>query len=136
MAFHVFIDTHWKVGVVRFAGCVTGGEVIRAVGAMLEHPGWTPGYRRLSDAAGVAMMDITPDDFDGMMLQEFAEHERIGGGRKAMVIPPRLLDISEVYRLSIQRGPHPYELELFTDERAAWRWLCGPCAEDAALTRR
>jgi hypothetical protein len=135
MAFHVQIDTRWQVGVVRFAGRVTGREIVSAIGAMLAHPLWKPGYARLSDSSAVSVMDVMPDDLEAMILQEHAEHECIGGGRKAMVVPARLLDISQVYKLSIERGPHPYELEVFTDEAEAWRWLCGPCAEDASLTR-
>ena len=135
MAFHVHVDTQWRVGVIRFMGCVAGSEVIRAISTMLDHPDWEPGYCRLTDSAGVSVMDVTPDDLERMVLQEHAEYERMGPGRKAMVVPERLLDIAEVYRQSIQRGPHPYELELFTDEAEAWRWLCGPCVDDAALTR-
>ena len=135
MAFHVRIDTRWRVGVIRFMGSVAGSEIIRAIAVMLDHPDWKPGFRRLTDSSGVLVMDVTPDDFERMVLQEHAEYERMGDGRKAMVVPPRLLDISEVYKRTVERGPHPFEIELFTDEAAAWRWLCGPGVDDRELTR-
>ena len=135
MAFHVQVDVRWQVGIIRFAGRVTGREIVRAIGALLAHPQWKPGYARLADSAGVAVMDVMPDEMEAMMLQEHAEFERIGGGRKAMVVPPRLIDIAQMYKISVERSPHPHEVEVFTDERRAWHWLCGPCVEDEALTR-
>jgi hypothetical protein len=123
MAADLLIQPERRLAIVRYSGFVTGRDIVRTIGEMLDHPDWRPGFRRLSSTAKVATMDVTPADLEAMYQQDLAERARVGAGRKAVVVAPQYEVISVMYKHLFERRAGLYELKLFTEEAAAKRWL-------------
>lgn len=123
MAFHLHIDPARSVGAIRYHGAVDGREIVRAIGQMLSHPDWRPGFKRFSSTVAVTQMDVTPADLEAMQQQDTAERARIGRGPKAIVVAPQYEVVSVMYKYMFDSKMGLYELAVFTDEAAAWHWL-------------
>ena len=123
MAHELHIDPEREVAAIRYTGFVTGREIVEAIGEMLRHPDWQPGFRRFSSTAEVTTMDVTPADLEAMQRQDVERSAEIGAGRKAVVVAPKYEVVSVMYKHTFDRKFELYDLSIFTDEAAAWDWL-------------
>ena len=78
-----------RFGLVQPRGDVDGDSMIRSARALLDLPGWEPGFDRVWDLRRVGRFGVDPADVPRLRALEAETRDRLGGARTVFVTDDR-----------------------------------------------
>ena len=122
MAYAYAIDKELRLGAVRFAGRVTGGEVAEAALLLFQHPDWQAGFCEMWDARATTELLVSLEEVRRVAAIEQDHLAEIGMGRVAIVVKRDLeYYLGRLYVAFVRDTQRP--VRLFRSLAEAQRWL-------------
>jgi hypothetical protein len=122
MGYSVRVHPEHRLGVVHLTGEVGGGDVLRAIAALLGDPSWEPAFDAVWDCRPIVVLDLEPSDLRHVVGLLGSERGRLGTGRRALVM--RRVMEGDVARLMSRMAGREAVREFRTffraDEAATW----------------
>ena len=78
-----------RYGLIQPWGDVDGDSVVRSAHALLDLPGWEPGFDEVWDLRHVGAFDMRPSDVPRLLELEVETRDRLGGARTVFVTDDR-----------------------------------------------
>jgi hypothetical protein len=121
MPISFYIDRERDVLYRTIEGPTTIEEVVQSVVEVLDHPGFHPGIKSLTD---VRRLDRHMGAEEMKRLAKLISHyrDRIAGGRAAVVVPSEV-SYGSLRVLKAYAGDSPLDIAIFYDLEEARSWL-------------
>lgn len=129
MPFKLRVVPEHCYGIIAFEGQVEGAELIAAGYALLDRPGWEPGFAEVLDGTRADTLAITPKDLRALARQEKETRDRLGDSLQIAITQLEVARV--VLRLfrSLTRSVGR-ESQLFSTREEAAAWMGLPALAD------
>lgn len=123
MPFTHLIDAEHRLAAIRFAGTVTGAEIVEGIAALFDSPEWESGFQVIWDGRAIATLILDPDDAEQVVAASVGRRSQTGEARTAVLsLGFTVYTSALVLTLKANRNTNR-EIKIFESMDEALAWL-------------